>query len=255
MEKPKMMHIAITAEDIGQYCFLPGSPERALKISKYFDDVEKVGQNREHTTYSGYLEGIKVSVTSTGMGGPSSAICMEELVKIGGKKFIRIGTCASTAERAHIGDIIIPQGTVRMEGTALHYLPMEYPAVPDYEIMKKIEEAALKLKYHYHVGVTITKDSFYTQTEPETKPIGYELINRWNAYEKGGAIATSMEEATLFIVGSSLQVQVASVLGCATNYKRYKEQGEENKGIDFEKMAIETGIEAMRQIILADKAR
>lgn len=252
-EKKKMLHIALSEDQVGEYAFLPGSPERVARIAAYLDNAEKTAQNREHTTYTGYLDGTKVTITSTGMGGPSTAICLEELVKLGVKTFIRIGTCASTSPKVERGDVVIPNGAVRMEGTSSHYLPMEYPAVPDYYLMKKLEEAAIELDYKYNIGVTITKDSFYTQVEPETKPISYELINRWNAYEKGGATNTCMECAPLFIASTCLGVRAATVLVSATNYKNY---GCDSKvyPTDSEKRAITTAVEAMRKIIAEDKA-
>ena len=169
--KIKMLHVGLSEGDVGEYVFLPGSPERALKIAKHFDEHEKMAQNREHTTYTGILDGVKVSVTSTGMGGPSTAITVEELAKLGAKTFIRVGTCASTSEKVEIGDVVIPNGAVKMEGTSSHYIPGEFPSIPDYELLKELEQAAIKLGYQYNVGPTISKDSFYTQTEPETKPV------------------------------------------------------------------------------------
>lgn len=253
-DNTKMMHIALSKDQVGKYAFIPGSPERVPRIAAYLRDSEKVAQNREHTSYRGYIGDTPVMVVSTGMGGPSTAICVEELVKLGVTTFIRIGTCASTSSLVERGDIVIPNGAVRMEGTSSHYLPLEFPSVPDYYLVKKIEEAAVELGFRYNVGVTITKDSFYTQTEPETKPVGYELINKWNAYEKGGATSTSMEEALLFIAATSLGVRAASALVSATNYKSYN-QDNSLSPIEIEKRAILTGIEAMRKIIEEDKRK
>lgn len=249
----KMLHIALSKNQVGKYAFLPGSPERVPRIAAYLSNSEKVAQHREHTTYNGYIDGTLVTVISTGMGGPSTAICLEELVKLGVTTFIRVGTCASTSPLVKRGDVVIPNAAVRMEGTSSHYLPMEYPAVPDYLLMKKLEEAAIDLGYEYNIGVSITKDSFYTQVEPETRPIGYELLQRWNAYEKGGATNTCMESAPLFIAAGSLGVRAATVLVSATNYKDY---GNDDKVYpsDTEKRAIITGIEGMRKVINWDKA-
>lgn len=251
--KTKMMHIACAEGDVGKYVFLPGAPERTLQIAKYFDSYEKIAQNREHTTYTGYLDGVKVSVTSTGMGGPSTAICMEELAKLGAHTFIRVGTCGSTSEKVGIGDVVIPNGAVKMEGTSNHYIPLEYPAVPDYFLLKKLEEAVVKLGYKYNIGVTITKDSFYTQTEPETKPVAYELVNKWNAYEQSGATSTGMEDAPLFSIAPTINCRAASVMLSATNYKKYGANDRVNMA-EYENRAIEVAIEAMRKIIKSDQA-
>ncbi|MBS4751094.1 nucleoside phosphorylase [Carnobacteriaceae bacterium zg-ZUI78] len=248
----KMLHIALKKGDVGEYAFLPGSPERALKISKYLENSEKVAQNREHTTYAGYLDGVKVTVTSTGMGGPSTAITVEELAKLGVKTFIRIGTCASVSPKVKRGDVVIPNGCVKMEGTSLHYTPVEFPAVPDYYLLKELEKAAIKLGYEYNIAPSITKDSFYTQTEPETKPVSYELINKWNAYERSGATSTEMESATLFSVTGTIEgCRSATVLVSATNYKNYSSDAKTYPG-DLEERAILTAIEAMKEVIKAD---
>lgn len=131
---------------------------------------------------------------------------------------LRVGTCASTSEKVSLGDVVIPNGAVRMEGVSTHYLPIEYPAVPDFQVVKAVEQAAQKLEFPYNVGVTITKASFYTQTTPETKPVGPELVYKWQAYEKGGATSTSMECSVLFCVGASLGIRTSSVMISATNF-------------------------------------
>ena len=210
----KMMHIALEKGDVGRYVFLPGSPERTEKIAAYFDHPKEIAYNREYRTFVGELDGEKVAVTSTGIGGPSAAIAVEELFQCGADTMLRVGTCASTSPRVSRGDVIIPNGAVRMEGVSLHYLPVEFPAVPDFQMLKAIEAAAQKLQYPYNVGVTITKASFYTQTAPETKPVGPELMYRWDAYEKGGATSTSMECSVLFTVGASLGIRTACYGKC-----------------------------------------
>lgn len=251
----KMLHINLSKGEVGKYAIIPGDPDRCEKIAAYLDNPRKVTQKREHTTYEGYLEGQLVTVTSTGMGGPSTAICIEELVKCGANTLIRVGTGASTIANVGCGDIVIPNGSVRMEGTGLHYLPMEYPAVPDYTLMKLLEESSNELGFHTTVGVSITKDSFYTQTEPETKPVREELINRWNSYVRGGAVITSMEEAALFLVASSLYVRGASVLVSATNYDGgvSKKNSADVYPADMIQRPIKVAIETIRKLIRRDK--
>ena len=253
MSETKQMHIHLTSEQSAKYCFTPGSPERVKRIAEFLDNAKFLAQHREYTSYEGYIDGEKVLVCSTGIGGPSAAIAMEELHKIGVDTFIRIGTCASTSTKVSKGDVVIPNGVVRMEGTSTHYLPIEFPAVPTYELVKHLEQAAITKGFNPKIGVNITKDSFYTQTEPETKPVGYDLINRWNAYLKGGAESTSMESATLFTVAASLGIRVATVLVSATDV------GTTNRTnkypIDIEGRAIEVGIEGMRTLIKSDREK
>ena len=179
MKSEKMLHTALNRDNTAKYAIVPGNPDRCLKIAEHLDKYKKLAQNREHTSYEGYLEGEKILVTSTGMGGPSAAICMEELVSIGVDTFIRVGTGASTSDDVDRGDVVIPNGAVRMEGTGLHYLPIEFPAVPDFELIKHLESAAVRCGFVPKIGVTITKDSFFTEKNPQDKPIGYELINKW----------------------------------------------------------------------------
>lgn len=253
MNQTRQMHIHLTEENRAKYVFVPGSPDRVKRIAERLDNPKFIAQNREFVTYEGYLEGEKVLVTSTGIGGPSAVIAMEELHKIGVDTFIRIGTCASLSPRVVQGDIVIPNGVVRMEGTSSHYLPMEFPAVPNYEILKNLEQGAIQAGYEPKIGVNITKDSFYTQTEPETKPVSYDLINRWNAYVKGGAESTSMESAPLFICAASLGVRMATILASATNHDGSRQTN--HYGLDIEARVIEAGIEGMRVTILNDRKK
>ena len=249
----KMMHIGLEPGEVGRYVFLPGSPERTEKIAAYFDNPKEIAYNREFRTFVGELDGVKVAVTSTGIGGPSAAIAVEELHQCGADTMLRVGTCASTSEKVSLGDVEIPNGAVRMEGVSTHYLPIEYPAVPDFQVVKAVEQAAQKLEFPYNVGVTITKASFYTQTTPETKPVGPELVYKWQAYEKGGATSTSMECSVLFCVGASLGIRTSSVMISATNFGEYSNDADDYPS-GWEERAIEVGIEAMKIMIRKDKA-
>lgn len=251
----KMMHIGLRKGDVGEYVFLPGSPERSEKISTWLDDAVEVGYNREFRTFTGTLDGTRVSVCSTGMGCPSTAIAAEELYEIGAHTMIRVGSCASTSPKVSIGDIVIPNGAVRMEGVSDHYVPVEFPPVPDMDLVEHLENAVKKLRFPYNIAPTIAKASFYTQMAAATKPYGYELEPRWNSYEKGGATSTEMESSTLFVIGEWLRIRTATVLVSATNYKSYSNDSAKNGPSLWEDRAIQVGIEAMRQIIEGDKVR
>lgn len=253
MEK-KMMHLAVTASQVGKYVFLPGSVERAALIAGYFDEPVKIAHHREFLTYTGKLEGVPVTVTSTGIGGPSATIAIEELHECGAHTMMRIGSCASTSPDVHIGDVVIPNGAVRMEGTGTHYLPLEFPAVPDFSMVKELEAAAVELGFPYNIGVTITKDSFYTEVSPETKPVYPMLKAKWDAYRKGGATNTSMECSVLFLVGASLGIRTSSVMINATEFSAYTNDDKDYPR-DWEHRAIQVGIEGMRRMILKDKER
>lgn len=248
MSEERMLHIALSKSEGAKYVFLPGSPQRVERIAKYLDNPSFLRVNREHETWSGELCGERVLVTSTGMGGPSSAIAMEELTRIGGEVFIRVGSCASVCKDVIIGDVVIPTSTVRMEGTGLHYAPLEYPAVPDIDVLDALRGAGKESTYPIKVGTVISRDGFYTQYEDENKPYSYELKNKWNSYKMMGAIATEMEASTLFLVGLSLGVKVGAVMVSATNYEKTT-KSEGSYPMDYEKRAIEVALAAMKRLI------
>ena len=245
-------HIGLKTGDVGKYVILPGDPKRCKKIAEYFDNAELIADRREYTTYTGYLNGEKVSVTSTGIGGPSASIALEELVQIGAEKFIRVGTCGGIDIDVKGGDLVIATGAVRMEGTSKEYAPIEFPAVADIEITNALIEACKKYNNIYHAGIVQCKDSFYGQHCPEKSPIGYELINKWEAWKRLGCKASEMESAALFVVGSALKVQVGSIFLTVANQEREK-QNLENPIIHDTEIAIKTAIEALKILIGKDK--
>jgi uridine phosphorylase len=251
-EAKKMMHLGVHIGEIGRYVFLPGRVERAALIASHFDKSRKLTNNREFHTYVGELEGEPVAVTSTGIGGPSTGIAVEELAECGAHTLIRIGSCASTSIRSRKGDVIVPKGAVRMEGTGDHYLPLEFPAVPDYFLFRALEKAAKESGFPFNTGITISKDSFYTEVSPETKPVYPELKYKWEAYEKGGATSTEMECSLLFLAGASLRLRTAAVLICATNYQDYSNDFADNPD-SWEERAVLVGIEAMKAVIRSDR--
>jgi len=249
----RLLHIGVCPEEVGKYVLIPGSVERAALIAEYFDEPHLAARSREFLTYTGRLAGVPVSVTSTGIGGPSMALAVEELAACGAHTFIRVGSCASASPESRTGDVIIPRGAVRMEGTGEYYLPPEFPAVPDYDVFCHVEAAARRSGYRYNTGVTITKDSFYTEASPETKPVGEQLKFLWSAYEKGGASNTSMECAPLFLMGAALGLRTASVMICATNYRAYSNDDKDYPR-GWERRAIEVAVDGLRSLILDDLA-
>ena len=247
----KQYHIQVGKGDVGRYVILPGDPKRCEKIAKYLEHPVLIADNREYITYTGTLDGVPVSVTSTGIGGPSAAIAMEELVMSGADTFIRIGTCGGMDLEVKSGDLVIANGAVRMEGTSREYAPVEYPAVPDFGVTNALVKAAGKLSKKYHVGVVQCKDSFYGQHSPETKPVGYELIDKWNAWVRLGGKASEMESAALFIVASYLHVRAGSVFLVMANQERAK-KGLENPVVHDTDAAVQTAVEAVRELISED---
>ena len=233
-EEGMQYHIAVKSGDVGEYVILPGDPKRCKKIAAYFDDAKLVADHREFTTYTGYLNGVKVSVTSTGIGGPSAAIALEELVKAGAKYFIRI------------------TGAIRMEGTTKEYAPIEFPAVANFDVVTALVNSAKKLGFRWHAGVVECKDSFYGQHEPQKMPVSYELMNKWQAWLRLGCLASEMESAALFVVGSYLRVKVGSVFLVMANQEREK-QGLDNPVVHDTDGAIKVAVEAIRTLIEENK--
>ncbi len=248
----KQYHTGVGPGDIGEYVILPGDPKRCAKIAEHFENAKLVADVREFVTYTGTLDGVKVSVTSTGIGGPSASIAIDELAKSGAKTFIRVGTCGGMQEDVLGGDIVISTGAVRMEGTSREFAPIEYPAVPDFNVTTALVQAAKNLGIRNHVGVVQCKDSFFGQHEPEIMPVNYELENKWQAWLKLGCLASEMESAALFIAGSFLRVRVGSCFLVVANQERAK-KGLENKQAHDTELAIKTAVEALRILIKQDK--
>lgn len=252
-ENPKKQyHIQVEKGEVGRYVIMPGDPKRCEKIAKYLDNPVLIADNREYVTYTGTLEGVKVSVTSTGIGGPSAAIAMEELYRCGADTFIRVGTCGGMQTEVKSGDLVIATVAVRMEGTSREYAPMEFPAVADFSVTNALLKATKYKEFPYHVGVVQCKDSFYGQHEPETKPVSYELENKWEAWKRLGCLASEMESAALFIVASYLKVRAGSCFLVVANQER-EIQGLENPVVHDTDMAIQTVIEAVRNLIREEK--
>ncbi len=246
-EDERQYHIGLKEGDVGKYVILPGDPKRCKKIAQYFENPQLVADNREYVTYTGYLDGEKVSVTSTGIGGPSAAIAMEELVKVGATHFIRVGTCGGIDINVKGGDVVVATAAIRMEGTSKEYAPIEFPAVANLEITNALVDSAKQLGYTCHTGVVQCKDSFYGQHSAEKMPVSYELQNKWEAWKKLGCLASEMESAALFIVASYLGVKVGSVFLTVANQEREK-QNLENPVVHDTEKAIKTAIEAIKKL-------
>ena len=251
-EEGLQYHIGLRKGDVGKYVILPGDPKRCEKIARHFDDAKLIADSREYVTYTGYLDGVKVSVTSTGIGGPSASIALEELVRVGADTFLRVGSCGGMHTDIMGGDLVIATGAIRMEGTSKEYAPIEFPAVANLEITNALVQAAKDLNKKYHVGIVQCKDAFYGQHEPETKPVDYELVNKWNAWVRLGCKASEMESAALFVVGDYLRVRVGSSFLVVANQEREK-LGLENPVVHDTEAAIEVTVQAIRNLIKQDK--
>lgn len=251
-EEGLQYHLQIRRGDIGRYVILPGDPKRCAKIASYLEDAKFVADNREFVTYTGMLEGERVSVTSTGIGGPSASIAMEELVNCGADTFIRIGTCGGMALDVQGGDIVVATGAIRAEGTSREYAPIAFPAVADLTVANALVQAAKNLGKTCHAGVVQSKDSFYGQHDPETMPVAGKLLENWDAWMKLGCKASEMESAALFIVASARGVRAGADFLVMGNQERVK-RGMENHIVHDVEGAVQVAVEAMRILIREDR--
>lgn len=249
----KLHHLQCTPEDLGKYVLLPGDPDRVPIIAGYLDDAHFVNQSREFNIYTGHLSGETVSVVSTGIGCPSAAIAMEELVRAGAHTFLRVGTCGCMSPVPRPGDCIIATGAIRRDGTSMQYLPVEFPAVANYEIVSALADSAKERGQNSHLGIVETKDSYYGQHDPDASPVSHELHTKWDAFVRGGAIGSEMESAILFILGSIYNVRVGSILHVARN-RVYEDVTHTEPVTDFDtRETIDTAILAFRKLIAQKK--
>jgi uridine phosphorylase len=250
-------HLHIKEGDIGKYVLLPGDPGRCEKIAQYFDQPYFVKQNREYVTWSGTLLGEKVSVVSTGIGCPSTAIAVEELVELGADTFIRVGSSGSMQPYVHAGDVAIITGAIRDEGTTLHYLPVEFPAVANLDVVCALRDGADSLGLRRHLGISQSKDSFYGEVERTRMPMAGHLEERWKAFIAGGAICSEMEAAAIFILASIYGKRAGGAM-LVINESEFGDAPTENDKqlAEFDADAvIRVGVEAIKNLIKQDKKR
>ena len=252
IQHEKQYHIQCEAGDVGRYVILPGDPGRCQSIAALFDGAEFVASNREFTTYTGTLFGEKVSVCSTGIGGPSAAIAIEELHAIGADTFVRVGTCGGIDLDVQAGDLVVATGAIRYEHTSREYAPIEYPAVPDFDVTAALRAAALERGYRTHTGVVQCKDSFYGQHSPERMPVSWELTQKWEAWKRLGVKASEMESAALFVAAAALKVRCGSCFQVVWNQER------QAAGLDQEEChdtsaAVKAAVLAVKKLIKQDR--
>ena len=245
-------HIQCAPGEVGRYCILPGDPARSEKIAAHLDGAVHVKTNREFVTYTGTLLGETVSVVSTGIGGPSAAIAMEELAALGAHTFIRVGTCGGMQLNVQTDDVVIATAAVRMEGTSREYAPIEFPAAADFRVTAALAAAAGELGWRAHVGVVQCKDSFYGQHSPSRMPVSYELEQKWQAWKRLGVLASEMESAALYTVAASLGARCGTVLHVVWNQER------EKAGLDCLEShdtgaAVTTAVLATKKLIAKDR--
>ena len=249
----KMYHVGFDDSHGAKYVILPGDPGRVEKIAQFLDEPHFYCQHREYTTWLGKVDGETVMVMSTGMGGPSTAIGVEECYKTGVRTFIRIGTTGGMNLKVMGGDLVIANSAIRMEGTSQEYLPLAFPAVPDFSLLEQLVHAAEVKSYPYRTGVVQCKDAFYGQHEPERLPVGPMLEYKWECWKKGGTLSSEMESAALYIVCATLEeARAGCILNVCWNQER-KKLGLPDPEQHDTALACQAAVEAVRLLILQDK--
>lgn len=250
----RQYHIHCVEGDVGRYVILPGDPGRCEAIAALFDDAHHVSNNREYNVFTGTILGEMVSVCSTGIGGPSAAIAMEELHNIGADTFIRTGTCGGIDLDVKSGDIVVATGAIRFEHTSMEYAPIEYPAVPDFDVTAALRAASLSLGYPTHTGIVQCKDSFYGQHNPARMPVSYELLQKWEAWKRLGVKASEMESAALFVVANALRCRCGSCFHVVWNQER-EAAGLDQKMSEDTSSSVKVSVEALKLLIAQDRAK
>lgn len=255
-EEGLAFHLHIKPGDIGRYVLLPGDPARCEKIARYFDDPHFVTQNREYVTWTGTLLDEKVSVVSTGIGCPSTAIAVEELIEAGADTLIRVGSSGSMQPYVHTGDVVVVTAAIRDEGTTSHYLPMEFPAVANLDVVNALRAGAETLGLRYHAGVCQSKDSFYGEVERARMPMANHLEDRWKTWIAGGAVCSEMEAAALFIISAIHRKRAGGAMLVINEFDlaEVEEADAAKHMVEFDAdRVIKVAIEGLKQLITADQ--
>lgn len=249
----RQYHIQVAPGEIGRYVILPGDPGRCEEIASLFDNPKLVAYNREYKTYTGYVNGEKVSVCSTGIGGPSASIAVQELYNCGADTFIRVGTCGGMQTEVLSGDVVIGMSAIRAEGTSKEIAPIEFPAVADLDVTNALVDAAREMEYNTHVGTVQCKDAFYGQHSPNSMAVSYELLAKWEAWKKMGCLASEMESAAIYILCSLIGCRAGGIYSVVANQTR-EEQGLENPVIHDTSYASKIAVEAIKKLIIKEQA-
>lgn len=207
-------HVALAAGEVGGYVLMPGDPGRTPLIAGHLDGAREVAFNREYRTFTGSLGGAAVSTTSSGIGGPSVAIAVEELSDLGAHTFLRVGTCGALQPGIRRGDLVVAKGAVRDEGTPSGYVPVQYPAIADHDVVAACVEAARAAGAPCHTGIVRSVDALYADLLPERLPRAAEIDAEHRVWQRAGVVAQDMESSTLMVVASLKGLRAGTILLC-----------------------------------------
>ena len=225
-----MYHIKAAPGDIAPYVLLPGDPKRVPLVAALWDEAHLVGDNREHCTYTGTYKGMPITCTSTGMGCPSTAIAMEELARCGATTFLRMGTCGSMQPYVKQNDICVFDSACRFEGTTKMYVPTEYPAVANHQMVEGIIQSLETSGLPYHVGTSRCVDAIFTyRPEPETSFHNYHPHN-WDSFltdlAQANVIAGEMESSAVLVLSRIWGLRGAALCIAVGDLMQYYRSGE-----------------------------
>ena len=238
------LYIRANPADIARYAFVPGAHDRARKIAAQLNDARLVSDSNGYLVFTGTVDGIPMTVASTGMGGPTVAICMEELGHMGVDTFIRVGSCGTFQDHVDCGDVIVSSGTFRAGGTANNYLPLGFPAVPDFDVTTALVEAAQSLDLKVHVGLGTAGDAFYGARDPNGRIV----------MKQAGVVSAEMESDTLYVLAAVRRWRSGALYASDGTSTETKPEWGEAAFRQGEDNAIRIAIEAMKQIALKDNA-
>lgn len=244
----RAFHLNIRAADLqgATIALVPGDPGRVEKIAAYLEKPQVIGQSREFKSAIGTHQGRTIAVISTGIGGPSTSICVEELAQMGVRTFIRIGTTGAIQEKIQLGDAIVTQAAVRMDGASHHFAPLEYPATADFFVTRALVDAASHLKARVHVGITASSDTFYPGQERYDTYSGRVRqslrgsMKEWQALQ---VLNYEMESATLFTMGASMGLRTGMVAAVIA-HRCFSEAIQEAVAHKAEDQAIRIAVQA-----------
>jgi uridine phosphorylase len=204
--------VGLAPGEVGGYVLMPGDPFRTALIAPYLEGAEEKAFSREYRTFTGTLGGVPVSTCSSGIGGPSAAIAIEELSELGAHSFLRVGTCGAAQPDMKLGELVIATGSVRSEGTPNGYVPVEYPAIASLDIVTACREAAGAAGATARLGIIRSVDALYSDLIPASMPRREELEHELEVWARAGVVANDMESATILVVSSVRKLRAGVIL-------------------------------------------
>jgi uridine phosphorylase len=251
VEEERKYHVGLVRSEVGEYVLIPGDPFRTERIAGHLEDAEEKAFSREYRTFTGHVGGTPVSTCSSGIGGPSVAIAVEELADLGVHTFLRVGTCGGLQPGVGLGDLIVATGAVRNEGTPDAYVPKDYPAIASHEVVSACVEAARAAGVRHHVGVVRSVDALYPELAPGRMPQATALREELEVWKRAGVVASDMETATLTIVAGLRRLRAGTILLCVDEVEAGEIQALDPGHLET---LLRVSVDAVRRLIERDHA-